>query len=97
MKKNSIITKDNCYYRILAIKDKEILAIDCVKSTMPKWHMISHFDSYQEVSESDLLKYLNIELINIEELPSDCKRIAYERYTLIAAVLPFIYDSSVQL
>jgi len=96
MKKNSIITKDNCYYRILAIKDKEILVIDCVKRTMPKWYMISHFDSYQEVSESDLLKYLNIELINIEELPSDCKRIAYERYTLIAAALPFISDKNQQ-
>ena len=58
--------------------------------------MVFYFDSYQEVSESDLLKFLNIELINIDELPSESKKLAYERYTLIAAVLPFISDTSQQ-
>ena len=96
MKKNSIIKKDNCYYRVLAIKDNEILAIDCIKKTMPKWYTISGFNPYQEVLETELLKYLNVKLIDIEELPLESKRIAYERYTLIAAILPFVADQQQQ-
>ena len=96
MKKNSIIKKDSSYFRVLAIKDDKILAIDCIKRTMPKWHTILDFNSYQEIVESDLLKYLNVELVDIEKLSAESKRIAYERYTLIAAILPFVADKQQQ-
>ena len=96
MKKSSIINNKDRYFRVLEIKDNKVLAIDCIKRTMPKWFMMSDFNSYQEISESDLLKYLGVELIDIEELPSENKRIAYERYTLIAPVLSFISDKNHQ-
>ena len=68
MKKNSIITKDNCYYRILAIKDNEILAIDCIKKTMPKWYSLSEFETFKEIPEEELFTQLNISLQDIENL-----------------------------
>ena len=40
------------------------------------------------------MNYLGVKIINIEEFPSESKRIAYERYTLIAGILPFISDAA---
>lgn len=96
MKKNSIVKKDDCYLRILSLRDNEALAIDCISKTMPKWYLLSEFEYFQEVSEQELFKNLNINLQDIETLSPENKRVAYEKYTLIAAVLPFICDKSEQ-
>ena len=37
MEKNQLIKWDGIIYRILAVEEENVLLIDCIKTTMPKW------------------------------------------------------------
>ena len=43
MKKNDLIKTENGIFRILSIEADRVLAIDCIKKTMPKFYPVSSF------------------------------------------------------
>ena len=93
MKKNSLYIKENSIIRILDIKDNNALIIDCIKLTVPKWIDLFDLADYAECAEDVLSAETNIYPLPIDSLDSDSRRYALERYTIIAAVLPYISDS----
>ena len=89
MKKNELYQKDDKIIRVLKVCDDEALIIDCMKETMPEYIRLQELEEYVPVTDC---KY-NAE-IDVETLPAEMKRVAYERYTLIAGILPYIEDKS---
>ena len=74
--------------RVLQIQGDRSLVIDCMKRTMPKWMYAASLSNFVECSEADL--YDRTGMIQNRELTQEEQRIAQERFTMIAAVLPFI-------
>lgn len=89
MKKNELYQKEDRIIRVLKVRDDEALIIDCMKETMPEYIRLQELEEYVPVTDC---KY-NAE-IDVETLPAEMKRVAYERYTLIAGILPYIEDKS---
>lgn len=81
-------SNENCVIRVLQTKGDRSLVIDCIKRTMPKWIATEHLAAYTECSESDL--YNRTGMNQNRELSQEEQRIVQERFTMIAAVLPFI-------
>lgn len=74
--------------RILQSQGDKSLVIDCVKRTMPKWIVTEDLAAFAECNEADL--YGRTGMIQNRQLTQEEQRIAQERFTMIAAVLPFI-------
>ena len=85
MKKNDIVSVDGVRFRILKIKGDEVLVINCERNVVPKWISVS------EVQECNVLN--NFGLPNIDDLRPNQRKIAYERYGLIAPIIPFISNN----
>lgn len=77
-------------YRVIAIQDEEVLLIDCIKRTMPKWWKLADVCGYDRCSEDDLLISTGMALGDVDKLDAESRRIAYQRYTIVASILPFI-------
>ena len=92
MKKHDLLKDGNNIIRVLEIQPDKILIIDCVKKTMPVWVKSSDLDSFIGGTEEVLNQTTNFAATDIEKLNADQKRIMYDRYTLIAPILPFIAD-----
>ena len=82
LKNNTIIV------RVLKTQDGRSLVIDCTKRTMPKWVDSTSLLDYAPCSEADL--YTQTGMIQNRELTHSEQRIAQERYTMFAPILPFI-------
>ena len=80
MQKNDLIKIQDNIYRILDITEESLLMIDCQTMTMPKW--INSIDEYTTVSE--------VELVEKRELSADEQRVAHERFSIIASIVPQI-------
>lgn len=93
MEKNSLYIKENSIIRILDIKNNNALIIECIKLTVPKWIGLFDLSDYTECAEDVLSAETNIYPLPIDSLDSDSRRYALERYTIIAAVLPYISES----
>lgn len=76
--------------RILQEKEEKLLAIDCIKRTMPKWIDKSELQGYAECEEIELYEVTGVPMNR--ELSGDEQMVARERFTLIASVLPVIGD-----
>lgn len=92
MHKNDLLKFKNGIVRILETTEDKVLVIDCIKRTVPKWYSISNFKEYKKCNEEELFEISNITPLNIEDLDSESRKIAYQKYTLISGVLPFIGD-----
>lgn len=89
LKKRMLLKKESetgiSLYRVLELAE-EILAIDCVKKTMPVWKEYEAFDDYEVVEEN-----LNTDNLSaLEDMDAESRRIAYQRYNIISGILPFI-------
>lgn len=93
MKKNDLFQKDEAIVRVLAIKDDRLLLMDCVKLTMPKWETTASIADYMLYEEQELLKGL---AEDVEDLGSDARKSAYQRYTMISGVLPYVSDDTMR-
>lgn len=69
-------------------QEDKILIIDCMKRTMPQWISKNLIHTYAEYSEEELYKQTN--MVPNRQLTQEEQRIAQERFTMIAAALPFI-------
>lgn len=85
-----LLKNENQIIRVLQTKDNKALVIDCLKRTMPVWITLSDVESYVDCMEEELYTKTNMEIHR--ELNGDENKIARERFTLIAGILPFIGD-----
>lgn len=82
--KTKLMRKDTQKIRVLGEEDGRVLMIDCVKPTMPKWIRQEEIEEYVLVEEK--MKE------DVEGLECEERKIALQRYTMIASILPCIGD-----
>ena len=83
-----LLKNENQIIRVLKSQGNKALVIDCIKRTMPKWvdgHSLSNFD---DCAEDDMFERTDYPFGR--ELTPKEERIAQERFTMIAGVLPYI-------
>ena len=78
--------KDNSFIRVLAENDCNLLVMDCINKTMPKW-INEPLNSFTECVEDDLRAFLGICFDDMENLNPKSKKTMYERYTIISGVI----------
>lgn len=93
MKKNDLFKNDETIVRVLEIKDDRLLLIDCKRLTMPKWEATATIVDYTPCGEQGLLKGL---AEDIEDLGSHARKLAYQHYTMISGVLPYVSDNTMR-
>ena len=96
MKKYDLLRNNETIIRVLEIQDNRVLIIDCIKKTMPVWIDFSSLDSVSTCTEQELCQNTGYDIPSINTLDGNQKHIMYERYTMIAPVLPFIADDKVR-
>lgn len=97
MEKKQLIKFDNSIYRVLSIQNEEVLLIDCIKRNMPKWKNISEIGKYIACDEKELLQTTETVLEDIENLDAESRSTAYQRYTIVASILPFLENDCLRV
>lgn len=92
MEKNQLIKNNGIIYRILAIEEESVLMIDCIRKTMPDWHDMGEVSRYEDCTEEELLEVTGTVLMEEENLSSKARKIAHERFTVVAGILHFLAD-----
>lgn len=92
MEKNQLFKGNGTIYRLLAIEEDYCLMIDCIKKTMPKWYEKEEVNGYGICTEEELLDATGTVLTEEDNLPPKARRIAHERFTVVAGILPFLAD-----
>lgn len=87
-----LMRNDDTILRVLDTDGEQTLVIDCLKRTMPVWMATSELADYTEISEEELLESTGEHPCDVETLNPEQRRIAYQRFTMIAGVLPYIGD-----
>lgn len=85
--KNMLIKKkdgDVKLYRILAVQEEKVLMIDCIKKTMPVWISAEQLQGFLEEKEDAGQD------IALEKYSPDVRKLIYQRYNIISAILPFV-------
>lgn len=77
-----LIKNEKQILRVLMQRDEKSLVIDCIKRTMPKWVLADSLASYEGCSDAELCERTAMPLDR--QLTEEEKRIAQERFTLIA-------------
>lgn len=87
MRDNQLLGNGETIIRVLDIKDGEVFIIDCKRQTVPKWVNIATLTEYTICTDDTLDS-----LPDINDLDPQSRKIAYEHFTYIAGVLPFVTD-----
>lgn len=95
MRKNNLIRTECSVFRTLAIDGERVLAIDCLKRNMPKWYPNDAL-SGETITEQELIDLADVEIFDADALDSASRKIAHDRYTIIAGVLPFLTDEKMR-
>lgn len=90
--KNQLLQNDTQLIRVLDMEADRVFIIDCIKRTMPVWTDAESIKEYVPCSEDTLQEITNIFLIDLDNVDSENRKTAYERYTMIAPLLPFVSD-----
>ena len=90
--KNQLLRHDDRIIRLLTF-DTDVLTIDCLKRTMPQWMPIEELHDWVSCDET-ALPSPETPICNLEDLTAEQRKVMHERYSLIAAVAPFIDDST---
>lgn len=80
--------------RVLAVEAEKVLVIDCIKKTMPVWIEIGRLDDFVEEKESNQSAEANMDIL--EEYTPAIRKIIYQRYNVISAILPFVADEAMR-
>ena len=86
MKKNDLIKTESGIFRILSVEGNRVLAIDCEKKTMPKFHPTSSF------SGGEIIDCISADFPDMEDISPADRKIAQERYTMIASAVAVLDD-----
>ena len=87
MKKNDLIKTEDGIYRILSIEANRVLAIDCIKKTMPKFYPVSSFGNGKNID------CIPVDFTDMEDLSPADRKVAQERYTMIASAVSVVDDT----
>ena len=90
-RKNQLLRHDDRIIRVLAV-DTDVLTIDCLKKTMPQWMPAEELRDWEPCDES-ALPSPEAPICNLEDLTAEQRKLMHERFSLIAAVIPFIGNS----
>ena len=90
MHKNDLLKGEDRIIRVLAIEKGRVLIIDCIKKTVPKWRESTSLNGYEPCSSEELYRMTKVIPVEMEQLDGECRKKAYERYALVAAILPFM-------
>lgn len=93
MRKNDLLKKEGTIVRVLAVENDKLLLIDCSRMTMPRWGTESSIADYVPCGEHELP---NCIAEDVETLKPDSRKVAYQRYTIISGILPFISDDTMR-
>ena len=83
-----LLKNENQIIRVLKSHGDKALVIDCIKRTMPKWVDGDSLSNYDDCGEDEM--YERTDYPFGRELTPKEERIAQERFTMIAGVLPYI-------
>lgn len=92
--KNQLLQCNNEIIRVLDFTTNKVFIIDCIKRTMPVWIDVESIKEYTICSEEILYKTTKMSLINIDDTYPVNKKIAHERFTMIAPILTFVSNKS---
>ena len=92
MKKCDLFRSDDNIIRVLDVQQEKVFVIDCINRKMPVWVESALLESYVECTDRELFEVTDIAIVEVDTLDADQKKVMYERYTMIAPVLPFISD-----
>lgn len=87
MKNNQLLRSGETIIRVLDIKDGKVFIVDCKRQTVPKWIDANSIKNYISCSDDVLAP-----LPDINDLDPQSRKFAYEHFTYIADVLPFVTD-----
>ena len=90
MQKLGLIRYNNQIHRILAFADNRTLLINCEKRTMPQWVQSDFIANCTYCTEEDLVA--TTAHMDFDSLPTEKKKLAHKRYTMIAPALAFLAD-----
>ena len=83
-----LLKNENQIIRVLKSHGDKALVIDCIKRTMPKWVDGDSLSNYDDCGEDEMFERTDYPFGR--ELTQKEERIAQERFTMIAGVLPYI-------
>ena len=92
MEKNQLIKWNGIIYRILAVEEDNVLLINCIKKTMPRWYGLDEISGYEACSEGELREETGVEMEEEQDLKPKERCVAQQRFTVIAGILPFLED-----
>ena len=96
-KKYDLLRFGESIIRVLDIRMDRVLIIDCIKQTMPVWVESESVEVYFACTDGELFEVTGVEAVeDIDALDSEQKKVMYERYTMIASVLPFVGDGKMR-
>lgn len=72
--------------RVVAVSENDVMLIDCIKKSMPKWCGIEELEGYEVEQENEA---------EMELSPPALKK-AYDRYNMISSILPYIGNVQVR-
>lgn len=96
MKKYDLLRSGDSIVRVLEIQPDRVLMIDCIKRNMPVWVETILLGTYSECTNSELYEVTGFAVVEVDDLDANQRKTMYERYTMIASVLPFISDDKLR-
>ena len=96
MKKYDLLRSGENIIRVLDIQDERVFIIDCINRKMPVWVGDALLESYSECSGRELSEATGVSIADADTLDAEQRKVMYERYTMIASVLPFISDGKMR-
>lgn len=97
LKKKMLLKKEEDsiqIFRVLAIEKEKVLVIDCIKKTMPVWVEIEKLDDFVKEQESNQSGETDTDIL--EDYSPDVRKVIYQRYNIISAILPFAADEAMR-
>lgn len=95
MKNKDIIACGASLYRVLNVADDTIFVMDCLKPKMPFW-ISGVEDDCKYLTEQELYERTGKTNVSLDDLDPVSRRVALNRYTIIAGVLPFLTDANLR-
>lgn len=94
--KNDLYFKDDSIIRVLEVRKDKALMIDCIRRTMPQWKDIVSLAGWDQCSQETLYEITGVDLPELDALCPESRKVAYERYTLIAPILRLLPDEKMK-
>lgn len=85
-----LLKNDNSIIRVIKEYENDALVIDCVKGTMPKKIALIELEGFVECSDEALYTKTGVNSVDVESLDAKSRKEAYNRYTMIAGILPYL-------